>query len=422
MKRPALRAAALGPAVVAAIAYVDPGNIATNTEAGSRFGYALLWVVVAATVAAGLVQYLAARTGLLTGRSLPQLMGERLGRRGRVAYWAQAEGVVIATDIAEVVGAAVGLHLLFGVPPAVGGVVAGAAGLGLLLLRDALGARALEVMSGCALAAIGAGFVVGLVAAPPGLRELTTGLVPSLPGPEAALLAAGIVGATVMPHAVYLHSGLAAEAAWGEPRPDPVCPARHPLLRSTAWAVAGAMLAAGAVNVSMLLVGASALRGVDDDTMTGLVGALGHRAGDGAATAFAVALLVSGVASTSVGTHTGSIVMAGLLHRRVPVALRRLAALVPAVLVLAWAPDPMTPLVLTQVILFVGLPFAVVPLLLAARAARPSVSGRGHHGEEHFQQLVASSGGRCGGVVAVEEGAAHRAVVDGGQRAGQRQG
>ncbi|KQX69933.1 Nramp family divalent metal transporter [Angustibacter sp. Root456] len=348
--------AALGPAFVAAVAYVDPGNVATNTSAGAAHGFRLLWVVVLATVMAGPVQYSAAKLGLVTGQSLPRLVANRSRRGPRIAYWAQAEAVAVATDVAEVVGAAVGLHLLFGLPLLVGGVLAGAVSLGVLVARDRHGARFLERFSVGSLLLVAVGFAVGLALAPPRPADLVAGLVPRLGGADTVLLAAGIVGATVMPHAVYLHSALTAERATSSAGGS-----ADRTLRAMRWDVGLAMVAAGGINVAMLVLG-TAVRGAQG-SLGAAAGALADRAGSAAAVAFAVALTVSGLASTAVGTQAGSVIMSGLLRRRVPGLARRLVALVPALLLLASGHDPLHVLVLSQVCLAVGLPFALVPLL-----------------------------------------------------------
>lgn len=357
------RVALLGPAFVAAVAYVDPGNVATNTAAGAAHGYLLLWVVVLATVMAGPVQYLSAKLGIVTGRSLPAYVAQRTGRAGRLAYWAQAEVVAVATDVAEIIGAAVALHLLFGVPLVAAGLVAAVAGLAVLLLRDRFGPRVFEGFCALSLVAIGLGFGYGLLHRPPQLSELAAGLLPRLDGNDTLLLAVAIIGATVMPHAVYLHSALTAEP---EQTPAP----RRARLHWTRVDVGTAMVVAGAINVSMLVLGATALRGGEGDSLDDVAAALAERVGNGAGTAFLVALLVSGLSSTAVGTQAGAAIMSGLLRRRVPGLVRRLVTLVPAMLLLASGAEPLSVLVLSQVVLALGLPFALVPLVRATRDRR----------------------------------------------------
>lgn len=315
----------LGPAFVPAIAYVDPGNLVTNVTAGARHGTALLWVVVLATGVAGPVQYLAAKLGATTGRTLPQLVAEHCPAPWRVAYWAQAELVSIATDVAEVIGAAIAMRLLLGIPLPLGGLIAAGVGAGLLTVGDQLGERFLQSVSVVSLGIIGGAFAFCLAFRPPPLHELGAGLVPALPGEGALVLAAGIVGATIMPHAIHIHSALARG---------------HHRLDAHRIDVLTAMLFAGATNAAMLVVGAGALRGMAGDDFAGIAEGLAERAGSAARTAFLTALLVSGLTSTAVGTQSGSVVMSGLLRREMPRSVRRLATVLPAVVLLSVGASP----------------------------------------------------------------------------------
>lgn len=339
----------LGPAFVAAIAYVDPGNLAANTSAGAHFGFTLLWVVVLASGVAAPMQYLSAKLGNATGQSLPELMRQRLGAKGRICYWLQAEIVAVATDLAEIIGAAVAVHLLFGVAMLPAAVLAGTLGMVLLAIRDGFGPRALEVLAAASLLVIAGAFIGGMVLSPPAVGDAAAGLVPSLGSSEQVLLAAAIVGATIMPHAIYLHSGLAAEQP---------CGPRH--LRTQ---VARAMLLAGSVNVAMLIFGASALRGQTDSDFGAIAGAISTRVGDGAMLAFLVALLVSGLTSTAVGTAAGESIMAGLLQRRVSPYVRRAVTLAPALVLILAGVSPVTGLLASQVVLSLGILAALVPLM-----------------------------------------------------------
>jgi manganese transport protein len=243
----------LGPAFVAAIAYVDPGNVAANVSAGAQFGFLLVWVIVVANAMACLVQYLSAKLGLVTGLSLPEAVGQRMRRPTRLAYWLQAELVAMATDLAEVMGGAIALHLLFDLPLLTGGVITGIVSLLLLLLKDWRGQRTFERVITGLLLVIAVGFLTSLFVEPPPVGAAAAGLVPKFAGTESVLLAAAMLGATVMPHAVYLHSGLARDR---HGHPD-VGPRRRMLLRVTRWDVGMAMLIAGAVNLSMVLVAAT---------------------------------------------------------------------------------------------------------------------------------------------------------------------
>ena len=350
----------LGPAFVAAIAYVDPGNVAANVSAGAQFGFLLVWVIVAANAMACLVQYLSAKLGLVSGTSLPEAVGARMGRPTRLAYWAQAELVAVATDLAEVVGGAIALYLLFDLPLLVGGVITGAVSLVLLLVQDRRGQAVFERVITGLLMVIAIGFFASLLAAPPPLREAAEGLVPHFAGPESILLAAAMLGATVMPHAVYLHSGLARDRH-GHPAPGAM---RRSLLRATRWDVGIAMLVAGAVNLAMLLVAATNLQGMDDtDSIEGAYRAVHATLGPTVALLFAIGLLASGLASSSVGAYAGAMIMQGLLRRSVPLLARRLVTLLPALVVLAVGVDPSRALVLSQVVFSFGIPFALIPLI-----------------------------------------------------------
>ena len=349
----------LGPAFVAAVAYVDPGNVAANLTAGAGYGYLLLWVLVAANAMAVLVQYLSAKLSVVSGRTMPELLRERLGTPARLAYWGQAELVAIATDLAEVIGGAVALNLLFGTPLLVGGLITGAASLLLLALHNRAGVRWFEAAVVALLLVVVAGFVSGVLLAPPDPAEAAAGLVPRFAGAETVLLAASMLGATVMPHAIYLHSAMArdhhgAVEAAGTRR----------VLRATRVDVVGALLLAGVVNISMLLLAASALRGVEGtDTLEGAHAAVLGTLGPGAALLFAIGLLASGLASTSVGAYAGSVIMEGLLRVHVPLLARRAITLVPALVCLGAGVDPTRALVVSQVVLSFGIPFALVPLV-----------------------------------------------------------
>lgn len=361
------RVAVLGPAFVAAIAYVDPGNVATNTAAGGRYGYMLVWVLVAANLMAGLVQYLSAKLGVVTSKSLPEAVREHTSTPVRLAYWAQAEVIAAATDLAEVVGGALALQLLFGLPLLVGGLITGFVATMLLLVQDRWGQHPFERVVVGFLGVITIGCVAGLFVTPPDPAATLAGLLPQFSGVDSLLLATGMLGATVMPHAIYLHSALARDGGLarypgGLPEHGPQ---RRRLLGTTRIDVVCAMLVAGAVNLAMLLLAATALRSSGDvDSITGVHGALDAVLGPGIAVLFAVGLLASGFASTSVGCYAGSVVMGGLLQRRVPLLVRRLVTLVPALVVLLVGADPTTALVVSQVVLSFGIPFALVPLVV----------------------------------------------------------
>lgn len=350
----------LGPAFVAAIAYVDPGNVASNVSAGAQFGYLLVWVIVAANIMAGLVQYLSAKLGVVTGLSLPEAVRERSSRPTRLGYWVQAELVAIATDLAEVVGGAIALGLLFDLPLLLGGVITGIVSMGLLLVQDRQGQRPFERVIIGLLAVIAIGFVTSVVVEPPPLGSAAAGLIPRFEGAESVMLAAAMLGATVMPHAVYLHSGLVRDRH-GRNKPGAF---RRRLLKITRIDVCLAMVVAGTVNMSMLLLAATTLQGRDDvDTIEGAHDAIGQTLGPVVALLFALGLLASGLASTSVGAYAGAMIMDGLLQRRIPIVVRRLVTLIPAIAILAAGVDPTRALIVSQVVLSFGIPFALVPLV-----------------------------------------------------------
>lgn len=353
----------LGPAFVAAVAYVDPGNVAANVTAGARYGYLLLWVLVAGSAMAVLVQYLTARLGLVTGHSLAELMGQRYRRSARLAAWAQAEVVAIATDLAEVIGGAIALQILFNIPLPLGGAIVGVISMGLLAVQSRRGQRAFEAVIVALLAVLAVGFLAGLFFVPINAADLAGGLIPRFEGSQTVLIAASMLGATVMPHAIYAHSALARDrhAAPGQP----VAPHRiKALLRATRWDVLAALAVAGTVNIAMLVLAAAALHGRSGtDTIEGAHAVIADVLGPLVGTLFAVGLLASGLASTAVGGYAGGSIAGGMLKVRIPLWVRRAVVVIPACVVLAFGIDATWALVLSQVVLSLGLPFALVPLL-----------------------------------------------------------
>ncbi len=350
----------LGPAFVAAVAYVDPGNVAANLTAGAQYGYLLVWVLVAANGMAVLIQYLSAKVGLVTGSSLPELLGDRLPRGRRLGYWVQAELVAAATDLAEVIGGAIALHILFGIPLLAGGVIVGVISMLLLVLQTRRGPRFFEFVVTGLLAIVTAGFVTGLFFGPVSWGEAVAGIVPRFEGAPTVLLAASMLGATVMPHAIYAHSALARDRH-GHSVPTEALPR---LLTATRWDVLLSLLVAGSVNIAMLLLAAGNLAGVPGtDSIEGAHAAITAALGPAVGIAFGIGLLASGLASTSVGSYAGSAIMGGLLHLRIPVFVRRLITLIPALVIIAVGVDPTWALVLSQVLLSLGIPFALTPLV-----------------------------------------------------------
>lgn len=356
--------ALMGPAFVAAIAYVDPGNVAANITAGARYGYLLVWVLVLSNVAAMLIQYLSAKLGIVTGQSLPSLLGARLRPRGRVLFWLQAELVAAATDLAEVIGGAIALNLLFGIPLLWSGVIIGAASI-LILLFQGRRQNIFEAVIIGMLAVITAGFLAGLFFAPPHWGDVTNGLIPRFRGTDSILVAASMLGATVMPHAIYLHSSLVNDHHNDE---EIERPHKRALLRATRHDILWALSIAGIVNIGLLLLAASALSGVEGtDSIEGAYHAISQALGSGIGTVFALGLLASGLASTSVGAYAGSEIMSGLLHIKVPLLIRRLITIIPALIILGLGAEPTWALVLSQVALSFGIPFAIIPLMRLTR-------------------------------------------------------
>jgi manganese transport protein len=351
----------LGPALVAGVAYLDPGNVATNLTAGAKFGYMLLWVIVLANLTAWLVQYLSAKLGVVTGESLPGVLGKRFrSKPARVAYWIQAELIAMATDVAEVVGGALALYILFDLPLIYGGLITGGVSLVLLGLHGSGRVRGFEFVIFGLVAVTAIGFMAGLFIAPPDGASLAAGLIPSFDGQESLLLAVGIIGATIMPHAIYAHSALSRDRF-----PDLYQPgSKERILKATKWDVSLAMLIAGAVNLSILLVGAVTLFGQENtDSILGAHSAIELNLGEGVALLFALGLLASGLASSSVGAYAGGVIMEGLLNRKLSIVLRRAITLIPALVVLGLNVNATHALVLSQVVLSFGIPFALFPLV-----------------------------------------------------------
>ncbi|MDR1442253.1 MAG: Nramp family divalent metal transporter [Bifidobacteriaceae bacterium] len=349
-----------GPAFVAAVAYVDPGNVAANLTAGSRYGYMLVWVLVLANAMAVLVQYLSAKLGIATGRSLPQMLAARLRPWARYVYFGQAEVIAIATDLAEVIGGALALYLLFGLPLLLGGLITGIVSLGVLMIQTRRGQRSFELVITGMLVIITVGFVSGLAISPVNPAEMLAGLAPRFQCVDSVLLAASMLGATVMPHAVYLHSSLTRDRHGHVSDPAK----RRHLIRATRWDVLCALVVAGSVNIAMLVLAAANLRGVDGtDSIEGAHQAITQYLGPTVGVVFAIGLLFSGLASTSVGSYAGAEIIYGFLGRRPPVLVVRAVTLVPALIVLAFAVPPSWALVISQVILSFGIPFAIIPLV-----------------------------------------------------------
>jgi manganese transport protein len=355
----------LGPAFIASVAYMDPGNFATNIQAGSRFGYILLWVIVASNLMAMLLQTLSAKLGIATGKNLAEQCRQHFSRPTAVVMWVVMEVVAMATDLAEFIGAALGFNLLLGVPLFAGGLLTAVATF-LILGLERRGFRPIEAVITALVGIIAVCFVVQTILDRPLWGDVVFhSLVPQFQGPESVLLATGILGATVMPHAIFLHSALTqGRIVVREPE------RLRRLFRFEVADVAIAMTLAGLVNAAILVMAASTF------FRTGLTG-IGtieeaHRTlepllGSASSWVFALSLLASGLSSSTVGTSAGQVMMQGFVHLQIPVWIRRLVTMAPSLIVIALGFDPTRTLVISQVVLSFGLPFAIVPLVLFTR-------------------------------------------------------
>ena len=354
--------ALLGPAVVAGVAYLDPGNVATNLTAGTHYGYLLLWVLVSANLVAWLVQYLAAKLGLASNKSLSRIMGERLkSPTTRFLYWLQAQLVAIATDLAELIGGAVALNLLFGWPLLAGCLATAVVSTGLLYLKSRGRGKSFEYFIFGLIVLTSFGFISAITSWSPVATDFLAGLSPRLVDEESALLALGILGATIMPHAVYVHSALSRDRLGALVNGID----NRRLVRIIKWDVSFAMLIAGTVNIALLVLGAViGITNRSDDVISTVFSEILGAGGATFAVLFALALLASGLASTSVGTYAGEVIFDGLLiQKSLPLIVRRLITLVPALFVLSLGLSATDVLVMSQVFLSFGIPFALFPLI-----------------------------------------------------------
>jgi manganese transport protein len=356
----------LGPAFIAAVAYVDPGNFATNMAGGAQFGYLLLWVVLTANLMAMLIQSMSAKLGIATGMNLPEVCRERFPRAVSFLLWLQAEAIAMATDLAEFIGAAIGINLLTGLPLFPAALVTGAATFGILALQ-AYGFRRLEAVIAALVGVIVVAFGLQVFLAKPSPSGIGHGLfVPGFEGKESILLAVGILGATVMPHVIYLHSALTQKRIVGA-TPE----VRRRIFRFELIDVVIAMTVAGLINMSMLITASAVFhsRGLDavGDDLSQVYDGLGEHLGSGASIMFGFALLASGLSSSSVGTMAGQVVMQGFINRQIPLTVRRGITMLPAFVIIAVGVDPYRSLVISQVVLSFGIPFALIPLLLFCR-------------------------------------------------------
>jgi manganese transport protein len=355
----------LGPAFIAAVAYVDPGNFATNISGGAQFGYLLLWVILTSNLMAMLIQSMSAKLGIATGKNLPEVCRERFPMFVTLGLWVQAEVIAMATDLAEFIGAALALNLLFGIPLFPAGLMTAVGAFGILELQRR-GFRPLEAAISALVGVIVIAFAFQMFYAQPEGDRILAGLfTPQFAGTESVLLAAGILGATVMPHVIYLHSALTQRRVVGRTDEE-----KKKIFRFELVDVVIAMAIAGTINASMLIMAAAlfhanGLTGVGD--IDKAFEQLNVQVGSTSAILFGVALLASGFSSSSVGTMAGQVVMQGFINRRIPLWLRRLITMLPALVILAIGLNPSRSLVLSQVVLSFGIPFALIPLLIHCR-------------------------------------------------------
>jgi manganese transport protein len=378
----------LGPAVIASVAYIDPGNFATNIQAGARYGYALLWVVLLANGVAMLFQSMSAKLGIVTNRNLAELCREHFPRRIVLAMWVVSEIAAMATDLAEFLGGAIGLSLLLHLPLLAGMVITAAVTYAILLL-DRSGFRPLELVIGGLVGLIGVCYLVELAVAPPDWGQAVLGsVVPRLPDANALLLAVGIVGATVMPHAIYLHSGLTQDRAPARNGRE-----RRALVRFSNREVVAALTVAGLVNAAMIMMAARAFHHGHDDvaeiqvayhTLVPLFGAA-------AAAIFLVSLMASGISSSVVGTMAGQVIMQGFTTWRIPIWVRRAVTMVPSFAVVAAGFDATRSLVISQVVLSIALPVPMIALVVLSRSRRVMGAMRTGAGMFAFAVLATSA-------------------------------
>jgi len=345
---------------------VDPGNFATNIAGGAQYGYMLLWVVLTANLMAMLIQSMSAKLGIATGMNLAEVCREKFPRKVTIGLWIQAEVIAMATDLAEFIGAAIGIHLLFpDVPLFAAGVITAFAAFGILAIQSR-GFRGFEAVITGLVGVIVAAFAFEVFLARPSASGVLGGLItPRFAGTESVLLAAGILGATVMPHVIYLHSALTQRRVVGATEAE-----QKKIFSFERWDVIIAMSIAGLINISMLTIAAAAFYGQNIGPIQSLedaFNALGARLGHGADIFFGLGLLASGLSSSSVGTLSGQVVMQGFIRRKIPLFLRRAITMAPALIVIAVGLDPTRSLVLSQVVLSFGIPFALIPLLLFCR-------------------------------------------------------
>ncbi|WP_445492384.1 Nramp family divalent metal transporter [Niallia sp. 03133] len=357
----------LGPAFIAAIAYIDPGNFATNIAAGSKYGYLLLWVIFFSNIMALIIQSLSAKLGIATGKNLPEVAREEFPKPVSIGLWIQGELVIMATDLAEFIGAALGIYLLFGIPLIEASIIAALGSFAILELQRR-GYRSLEAGITAMLFIVVLSFIVQMFFAKPDAGSVLHGLfTPAFHGTDSILLAAGILGATVMPHAIYLHSALTQKRIIGKTMTE-----KKMIYRFEFIDILIAMLIAGFINASMLIVSSSLFykNGIFVEDLEVAFHHFNHLVSPLSATLFGLGLLIAGLSSSSVGTMSGDVIMQGFIRYRIPIYTRRLITIIPPILVIASGVNPTTALVLSQVILSFGIGFALIPLILFTSNSR----------------------------------------------------
>jgi manganese transport protein len=351
----------LGPAFIASVAYMDPGNFATNITAGSKYGYALLWVIVASNLMAVLIQTLSAKLGIATGRNLPEVARESFPKPVSIFLWIQSELVIIATDLAEFIGSSLGLHLLFGIPMIPAALIT-AIGSFAILECQRRGFRSLETVIVVMIVMVVVSFAVQMVIAKPDVEAVAMGiLTPKFKGGDSILLASGILGATVMPHAIYLHSSLTQHRIVGKGEAE-----KKKIFQFEFLDILVAMLISGAINMAMLIVAAALFHknGYVVEDLDQAFYLFHHLSGYAAATFFGFGLLIAGLSSSSVGTMAGDVVMQGFINKRIPIYVRRVITMVPPLAIIISGINPTKALVISQVVLSFGIAFALIPLIL----------------------------------------------------------
>ncbi|MEC5258901.1 Nramp family divalent metal transporter [Bacillus amyloliquefaciens] len=351
----------LGPAFIAAIAYIDPGNFATNISAGSKYGYMLLWVILFSNLMAFLIQVLSAKLGIATGKNLPEIARDRYPKWVSAGLWIQGELVIMATDLAEFIGAALGLNLLFGIPMIEAAIIAAIGSFAILELQRR-GYRALEAGIAGLLFVVVIAFALQTFFAKPDAASVLEGLfIPKIDGMDSVLLATGILGATVMPHAIYLHSALTQRRVVGKTDNE-----RKKIFKFETIDILIAMVIAGAINASMLIVAAALFfkNGLYVEDLDVAYQQFGHFIGPASAILFGIGLLAAGLSSSSVGTLSGDIIMQGFIRYRIPLYLRRFITIIPPMIIIISGINATEALVWSQVVLSFGIPFALVPLIM----------------------------------------------------------